>query len=382
MLLINLAFKNVIRKAERSILTIIGILLAVTATMTLVSLSEGLHRRIQQEVSNRDADLYVSPKSAIPLPMGSIGPIGVTSEVITYKETATLGNLPNISVVAPIARIMARNQNTSLIFWGIEPGKFSQFFPNLHITEGRIFSERPDLVLGGSLAQQLNLKLGSTFTFGDATFSTVGITGKTGGFEEYFGYISLRQALRIQKTSVFQEVWLKLEDRHRIKETQKRIHAILPNLIARTPNEFLGVSIEFVQTTRLLQLAVAGIGILISIAASMNTMLMSTYERIKEFATLRAIGAPRTFAFSLVICESIILSTAGGILGVIVGLFTSYIFNEALVTLFQLSFPLALITPHLVGESLLISFGVGIMGAIIPAVIVYSMNLVKGLRWG
>lgn len=380
-LLLNLALKNVIRKTERTVLTVIGILLAVASTMTLVSLSEGLHWRIQQEVSNRKVDLYISPRSSMPLPMGSIGPMGVTGELITKQEAEQLGNTHNVVDMAPITRIMAKYQNTSMIFWGIEYDKFESFFPNLEITQGTIFTNKQHLVLGGALAQQLNLALGSTITLGGIPFSTIGITGKTGGFEEYFGYIPLKQAVNIQKNSGFQEIWLKLEDHHRIKETQKRINELFPHLAARTSEEFLGVSRDFVKTTRLLQYAVAGIGILISIAASMNTMLMSTYERMKEFATLRAIGTPRAFVFGMVLAESSILAVIGGTIGVIIGLFTSYIFNKALVTLFQLSFPLTLVTPSLVGQSLLISLGVGVMGAIIPAFIVYGMNVVKGLKW-
>lgn len=380
-LLFNLALKNVTRKTERTVLTVIGILLAVAATMTLLSLSEGLHWRIQREVSNRDVDLYISPRSALPLPMGAIGPMGISSEFISHKEAEQISVIPNVLISAPITRLIAKYKNTTLIFWGIDPEKFTLFFPNLTIAAGHIFTNKPHLVLGGALAGELNLSLGSTFTMGGIPFSTVGITGKTGGFEEYFGYISLKQALKAQKIPGYQELWIKIEDSRRLKETQKRIQELFPHLAVRTSEEFLGVSVEFVRTTKVLQFAIAGIGILISIAASMNTMLMSTYERMKEFATLRAIGAPRSFVFTIVAAESIILAAVGGIIGIVVGLFTTYIFNKALVTLFQLSFPLALITPSLIGQSLLVSIVVGVMGALIPATIVYSMNVVKGLRW-
>jgi putative ABC transport system permease protein len=110
-------------------------------------------------------------------------------------------------------------------------------------------------------------------------------------------------------------------------------------------------------------------------------MLMSTYERIKEFATLRAIGASRFTVLAMILFESLILSLTGGVAGIIMGLMGSQLLDTALTTFFQLSFPLARITLRLVMEGLALSAFVGFVGALLPSIIVYRMTIINALRW-
>ena len=130
-----------------------------------------------------------------------------------------------------------------------------------------------------------------------------------------------------------------------------------------------------------MQFAIALIGILIATTASMNTMLMSTFERIREFGALRAIGANRSVIASMIIIESLILSVIGGIAGIIVGIIGSAFLDDAVKALFQISFPMANITPALILYAMLLSVFIGIVGALIPIIIVYKIEIIKALKW-
>lgn len=380
--LLNLAAKNVMRKKERSILTIIGVLLAVAATITLVSLSEGLYLRIREEVDNRDVDIYVNPRTAVPLPMGPIGPMGVTTDTIPPQIVLQLKQVPDVADVAPITRVLVNFHGTVVVLWGFDPTKLNLFFPYLRLRSGEPYeSDAPTLVAGDAIARAFHLTVGSPFRIGEDLFTVVGVAGKTGGFQDYFCYLSLTEAMRIQKAPGYQEVWMRVTDPSRTKEVKDKIKGLFPALVPRTREEFLGVSLNFVRLAKLLQFAIASIGILIAMTAATNTMLMSAYERMREFGSLRAIGASRGFIFGLIFLESSFLSLLGGVGGVFFGVLGSLLFNEAVVTLFQLSFPLSALSPSLILQGLLVSVIVGAFGGSIPAFAVTNMGVIQSLRW-
>ncbi len=98
MLTFSLALRNVIRNRERSLLTLIGVLLAIGSFVALVSLAEGLSRRIEMELDSRAVDVYVMPKQALALPSGPIGTIGysqdtISNEVLVRVKEPVIGSM-------------------------------------------------------------------------------------------------------------------------------------------------------------------------------------------------------------------------------------------------------------------------------------------------
>ena len=162
-----------------------------------------------------------------------------------------------------------------------------------------------------------------------------------------------------------------------IIETKFRI----PGAKVLSREDYLGSANDYIEYAWYLQFAISAIGVLIAITAAMNTMLMATYERRREFATLRAIGAARTTVISMVVTESVILSVIGGLFGMIFGIVGSSLLNRAMVVILQLSFPLASITLPLLVEALALSIFVGLVGAAIPSILVWHINIVSGLRY-
>jgi len=109
-------------------------------------------------------------------------------------------------------------------------------------------------------------------------------------------------------------------------------------------------------------------------------MLMSTYERLREFAVLRAIGASRATVAAMLIWESLMLANLGGLLGCLFGVLASGVLDQAVVFLFQLPFPLAKVTPTLLLEGMLLSSLVGVLGALIPVILIWRQKIMDGLR--
>lgn len=384
MVSLYLAAKNVTRKKERSILTIIGVLLAVGAFISLLSIAEGMYRKVQRELDGREVDIYVIPSNAVPMPVGPLGGVGLSTETIPETVVQALSTLGNVKLVEPVTRFQQLEQGRSVIIWALRPTSYEIFLPYLRVSQGRPPAANNEILVGPALARELNLVEGATITVARRDLVIVGIFDPTSSLQDYFCYVTPEAAKEITGRGA-QEVWVKLNDptgrdviaREDINEDKERRFA---DYLAMTREQYLGAAEEYISYAWLLQFAVAAIGVLIAMTAAMNTMLMSTYERLKEFGTLRAIGASRLTVVGMITAESLILSTIGGLFGVVLGVMGSQLLDSAVVTLFKLTFPIASITLQLVLQALVLSVVVGLVGAIIPAFLVYRMNIIQGLR--
>lgn len=385
---IQLAIKNVYRKRERSLLTIIGVLLAVGSFISLLSIAEGLSNRINREINGRKVDIYILPHDAAVLPTGPVGTIGFTSNTLPLSMVGKLKKiqkLPNIKNICPIYRIQQKIGNQTLIIWGIKSENFAEFFPYFKIRPGgrRFEDNASEAVMGGNLAMERGVKPESLIPIEGQPFTVVGIGVPHYSFQDYFCYIPLEKAMKLKNARGAQEIWVQVNRpvKAEINNTAKAIKEAFPDANVKTREEYLGSANEYVYYAWLLQFAISAIGVLIAITASMNTMLMSTYERIKEFGTLRAIGATRFNVFFMILTESLILCFIGGLGGIVLGIMGSKLLDDAVRVLLQLSFPLAKITFNLIMYAFILSVAVGVIAAIIPAVIVYKMHIIDALRW-
>ncbi|MGI5842756.1 MAG: ABC transporter permease [Candidatus Xenobium sp.] len=391
MIALTLAFRNVMRRRERSLLTLVGVLLAVGAFVAMVSLAEGMYRRIALELDGRAVDVYVVPRTAAPLPTGPLGTVGLTTDTVPLSSIERIAALNNVRRVAPITRDQWTSEHGTVMVVGIEPTNLREFLPSLEIVQGRVF-ESGQILVGAGLATSEGLTteslgggqtgLKSRFGPGGNHYPISGIVSSGSGFQDYFVYIPLATSLENNSRRGVQEVWIKVEDPHRSVEVVQAIEALgIPDVKVMTRKDYLGAASDYIEYAWLLQFAISAIGVLIAITAAMNTMLMSTYERMREFGTLRAIGAPRATVVTMVMTESLMLSLLGGILGLAFGWIGSILLDRAMVTLLQLSFPLASITPGLIVQAILLSIFVGLVGAAIPSVLVWRVDIVRSLRW-
>jgi len=395
MMALTLAFRNVLRRRERSLLTLVGVMLAVGAFVAMVSLAEGLYRRVSLELDGRAVDVYVMPRTAAPLPTGPVGTVGLTTDTIAMSWVKKIGDLGNVRRVAPITRQQWTSERGAVMVVGIEPTDVREFLPSLEVVDGAMM-EKGQVLVGAGLAAGENLVPvdpenprdpsgdgpKDRFGPGETKYPVSGIVSAGAGFQDYFAYLSLATSQDGNSRKGVQEVWVKLKDPHRATEVAQAIEALdIPGVRVMTRKQYLGAANDYIEYAWLLQAAISAIGVLIAITAAMNTMLMSTYERMREFGTLRAIGAPRGTVVSMVIAESVMLSVLGGMLGIVFGWIGSILLDRAMVALLHLPFPLAAITVTLVLQALLLSAVVGLVGAAIPSVLVWRVDIVRGLRW-
>jgi len=381
MIVFSLAVKNVTRKRERSLLTVVGVMLAVGTLIALVSIAEGLYLRIHREVNSRAVDIYVSPHDALAMPMGPLGTLGAGTDLIPPRVLDYLKSKVEVANCIGLVRFSMTMEGKSITVWGIDPGEFPAFLPGFQFVKGGLYTGGDQMVVGSYVARIRSLEVGSRVMVGDREFEVTGIGGQSGGFLDYACFIPFQPAAELTRLPGYQELWVKVHNLQGAPQLAAELNGHFARVAARTRSEYLGAMDEVVRLAWLLQFAIAAIGVLIAMSAAMNTMLMSTYERIKEFGTLRAIGASRLNVVLMILSESIVLCLLGGVIGIIFGVMGSKLVDDAIRVLFQLAFPLAHVTWRLVGYSLLMSLAVGVVGALLPAFVIYRMSVIEALRW-
>jgi putative ABC transport system permease protein len=113
------------------------------------------------------------------------------------------------------------------------------------------------------------------------------------------------------------------------------------------------------------RLGISAIALIVGAIAVANTVMMSVFERTREFGVIRAVGARPRFLFGLVLSESLLLALAGAAGGILVGWVGVYFVNR--VALDQLGLEVALVTPRLAAFAVLVAMVMGLVSGLLPA---------------
>jgi putative ABC transport system permease protein len=120
-----------------------------------------------------------------------------------------------------------------------------------------------------------------------------------------------------------------------------------------------------------------GGGVLIAILlATLNTMLMAAREQTRDIGVLKALGFRDGTVFGLMLGQSMVLTSLGGLAGLLIALMTQGPLAKILGTMF----PGYRIAPQTILEALLVTLAIGILAGIVPALRARNMSVITALR--
>ncbi len=396
-----LAFAALVRNKARSLLTMLGIVIGVAAVIVTVAIGVGARTSVQQSINSLGSNLIVVQPGSVTQTGARTGFGGASS--LTPADGLAIAQLPNVAAVSPSVtlrtQVVAGANNWQTTITGVAPTYTS--IRSWPLASGRFFGENevasaakvavlgqtvvgqlfPD---GGSPIGQTVLIRGTPFTI-VGTLSPLGQSGLgqdqddtvlipyTSAMERLTG-LSTVNALMVsaseaqQIDAVTQSVTTLLEQRHRIVPPQTDDFQVR-NLqaIAQTASATGTVMELLLAGVAAVSLVVGGIGI-------MNIMLVSVTERTREIGLRMAVGARSKTILRQFLAESIVLSTIGGLLGVIAGGIGTVAL--ALLTHWPTSIPL-----QWVFASVAFSAMVGIFFGYYPARQAAALNPIEALRF-
>ncbi|WP_425146970.1 ABC transporter permease [Deinococcus sp.] len=364
----QLAWRGLTRRPVRTVLTALGITVAVASMVIFLSLGEGLRQVFTSELGGIGPDIQVSlngfTQGLAPSPNLSAS---TTADI--QKLAPTLG----IRLVTPVVMSLrtSLDPSQSVVFYGLPAAQgVNAVFPKVTAAAGRLLSAadegKPVAVVGAKAASNLKLKLGSELRLNRrASVRVTGILNAESGLTDSFIFLplsTLQQDIGAQgKLSL---VAVKLQDPRSARKVAGQLSKAL-NLEAQTQSDFLSFVERALKISDAVRFGISLISLIVGGLAVANTVMMGVFERTREFGTLRAIGARPGFVRSLVLSESLLLSLVGGAFGILLGLVG--IWGVNLYTQNLAGIDAAALTPRLTLLAFGISLLLGLMAGLLPA---------------
>ena len=354
---IVLLLSNIWAKKARSFGLAFAVALAVMTVVVLTVVSSGLESSAAAILKIGKSDFTVAQKN-------------VSDVLFSYLDThqlaevrATKGVANAVGALIETERINAANPLFLEI--GLPLDELTPF--GVHVLAGRPYSANAthEVMLGWRAAEDMGLHVGDGFYANGTKNTIVGIYSTGSSFGDLGAIFPLSAVQAYNRVpGAVTLVFVKVAPGYRIGEVEKRITYAHPELTTiRTVTQFGRADRNLV----FLKAAATGSTILAVVIGAIvvgNTMMLSLFERTREFGLLRAIGWTRTRVVSLLLGEGMVLAVVGAAVGV--GL--SYLVTSILQALPQLAGVLhSNYTSEAFWRGLYTGLGMTILGTLYPA---------------
>jgi len=383
---LSLAIRGILHRRKRSWLTIIGILIGITAVVALISLGQSM----QLAVNRQFEEFGYNVITIMPGTLRGFHPsLTATLELDAAELEAVEGVESAGMMFYKSSYIQTEKLEGFLPVMGLSPEMVKIML--LQPASGRLFRpDEPDgALLGPAVAQDLELEVGDTFKIEDRPFKVVGVLKKGGNPRNDEGIFVPLQALwevtgEEGKISI---AMVRVEQGYDVDEVADRIKRVL--LARRGKEDFTVQTVE--QLRKVVNQAIgilgaflggiAGISLLVGGIGVMNTMYTAVLERTREIGVMKAVGAKDRQIMWLFLIESGLMGLAGGAIGTLLGVGLNVAAVMAAKRFIEARVLELGISPWLVLGALAFSFVVGALSGLFPARSAAKLPPVEALRY-
>ena len=393
---------------SRSILTILGIVIGITAIMLVMSLSQGATDLILSQIQGLGSQTIIVRAGREPEGPSDFASIFTTSlkdrEVTAIRNPALVRGVvavaPNV-IGSGTALYGSETKNASLL--GTTPDilqaleiypKYGAFF-----SESDVAGRTSVAVLGAEVKKELfgeSDAVGETIKFYDRNFKIIGVfddIGQIGAFDidsniiipvstanqyllgaNHYTVIMVRVESEAVVEKSANDIRQTLRELHGVTDPDKDDFLVATQAdLAERVGTITGVLTALLVSVAAISLIVGGIGI-------MNIMLVSVTERTREIGLRKAVGATTSDILKQFLFESVMLTSTGGIIGITLGAFLSLIMSVVLTQFLEIDWGFAFPI-----EGALLVFGVsaliGLIFGIYPARQASRKSPIEALRY-
>ncbi|MDP2856067.1 MAG: ABC transporter permease [bacterium] len=403
------AFAGISVHKNRSLLTILGIVIGITSIMAVMSIGQSAQQLIIGQIQRfGPTNIFVLPGRQPSSPAEGAGT--VLNDSLKEKDFQDLqkkANVPGAKVVVPyvFGYAVASFESETYDVMVIGSSEYIEKNFDLKVAEGRFFDvfdveqKARVAVIGSKVKEELfgnTNPIGEKIKFKDQKFQIIGVLSAEG----QGSFIDFNKAIIAPYTSVQQNV-LGIKYFNRIIIEAESIEAMpgvirdVKTLLRNNHNidnpekddfflqtqEGLADSVKTVTNILTVLLAsVAAISLIVGGVGIMNIMLVSVTERTREIGLRKALGATNKNILTQFLFEAVFLTVTGGIVGVIGGTFLTYILVYAANKFAGLNFPYVFsITGAIWGIA--VSFVIGLVFGIFPARKAAKKSPIESLRF-
>jgi len=402
---LSAAWAGVITHKLRSSLTMLGIVIGITAVIALMSIGRGVEAEVISQIESLGSNLvFITPGWTTEEEAWAAAG---SAQTLTQEDAAAIAEqVPYVSSVAPVLatnlQTVVGGENMMTKVFGITPEHMQ--VNNLEIAHGAFFTEyeyqhgAKVAVLGSDVKETLfgdADPIGQQMRMGGIVVRVIGVLEskeamegspndnifiplttfqqtvyqpRTAQGDHVVHYITLTVSDQEQGDYVIDEITELLRSRHQLAANADDDFEIISlEEIIKTVSEITGTIALFLGAIAAISLLVGGIGV-------MNIMLVSVMERRREIGILKALGATGRDIWTQFLMEAAFLTLAGGIIGIALGWAVSYFVSSA----GQIP---SVVTADIVILAVSVSVGIGLFFGFYPAWKASRLNPIEALRF-
>jgi putative ABC transport system permease protein len=398
--IVRLAMRSLVANKLRSALAMLGIIIGVWSVIAALALGEGAQTKINTQLTSLGTNVVM----VTPGQRGSNGVISGSQQNLRIADALAMLNVTDVTRVAPVVRssVQAKhgNKNTRPSLLGTGPTYFA--IREFQVQRGRIITDADCdgtarvAVIGPTTAENLfgedfAWAVGEWIEVKGVHYRVVGIL-KAKGDQGWYNpddqiiipySTAMTQVLGVEWLN---EVDLSATDESQLNAVQTRVTRLLRkrhhlgdeadnDFNVRNMAEILRATSTITTVMSLLLGGIAGISLFVGGIGVMNVMLVTVAERTREIGVRKAIGAKRRDILRQFLIESVVMSGAGGFIGLVLGILTA-----AIVSALQSNIRL-IVTPLSAMLSLSFSAAVGIFFGYYPALRAAKLDPIEALRY-
>jgi len=413
---LEVALRALASNKMRSGLTMLGIIIGISAVIVLVSVGQGVQTMVAEQMQSVGSNvMFVMPgdldESSASMKNNFLRSANTSTLTLGDVEAiANRANVPDLSAVAPefvgSGTVVYRNKNTQTTISGVTPAHqvVLDFYPILgrFIEDADVRTSSRVAVVGQSVVADLFPvgvnPVGEVIKVNRVPFRVVGVMEEKGGTafsnEDDVVFVPLTTAQSrlfggrdVSGEYTVSVIYAQTVDESRMDAAREQIISVLRRRhgliystdkddfavltqedIASVLGSLTAVLTAFLGLISAISLLVGGIGI-------MNIMLVSVTERTREIGIRKAVGAKRRDILGQFLIEAIVLSLVGGLIGITIGV-TGTLVASDMIEDFQ---------SHISAGTILLATGfsivVGLFFGIYPAMRAGRLNPIDALRY-
>ena len=406
--LFKIALKAISANKLRSFLTALGIIIGVASVIAMLAIGQGSKRSIRKQIAEMGSNMIMIRPGADM--HGGVRQIADAMQTLKLEDFQAIQQEARyIAAISPTVNSSGQfiygNNNTPSSLYGVNEDYLT--IRQLQVEDGEFFTEQ-DIktsakvcILGQTVIDNLfpdgSDPIGKVVRFNSIPFRVIGVLKKKGynsmGMDQddlalvpyttvmkrilaitYLQGINCSAVTQDATNLAIEEITGILRRNHKLKEATEDSPADADDFTIRSQEEMASMMNSTMNLLTILLGSVAGISLIVGGIGIMNIMYVSVTERTREIGLRMSVGARGMDILSQFLIEAAILSIAGGIIGVVLGIAAAYIIKAA-----------AAMPIYIQWWSILMSFGVctliGIFFGWYPAKKAANMDPIEAIRY-